>query len=181
MRFLISFSLISIGMISAALAASGGGDHHASPADLIAPAINVGILFAVLIWKTKGPLNSYFVSQSEEVSNTLERASLKSKEAQIMLESEERKAANLAAEIKSINQQAENDVMIFEKKLSKETEEKTQKLKTDATSKIQADKKAMLDELNSELLNQVILKAKSTIKTNKDYQSKASSKLLQRL
>ena len=46
---------------------------------------------------------------------------------------------------------------------------------------IKADKKAVLDELNAELLNQVILKTKTTIKTNKDYQNKVSSKLLQGL
>jgi hypothetical protein len=48
-------------------------------------------------------------------------------------------------------------------------------------AKIQADKKEVMDELNTELLNQVISKTKSTIKTNKDYQNKVSSKLLQGL
>ncbi|HXH31850.1 MAG TPA: ATP synthase F0 subunit B [Bacteriovoracaceae bacterium] len=167
-------------MITTALAA-GGGDGHGSVTDLIAPAINVGILLGVLIWKVKGPLETYFVGQSEEISNTLERASLKSKEAQIMIESEERKAANINTEIKNIHQYSENDVMIFEKKLSKETEEKSVKLKVDANSRIGADKKAMMDELNGELLSQVISKTKSTIKNNKEYQTKVSAKLLQRL
>ena len=80
-----------------------------------------------------------------------------------------------------IADQSEADVKTFEKNIAKETEDKIHKLKTDATSKISADKKAIMDELNADLLNQVIAKTKSTIKTNKDFQSKASNKLLQGL
>jgi F0F1-type ATP synthase membrane subunit b/b' len=179
MRFWTAYAFLALGLTKAYGAAGGG--HHGSVSDLIAPAINVGILLGVLIWKLKGPLKQHFISKSEEVANTLERASLKSKEAQMMLENEQRKMSNLRNEIKSIQQQAENDVLTFEKKLSKETEDKTQKLKADANAKIQADKKAIMDELNTELLGQVIAKTKSTIKTNKDYQNKVSTKLLQGL
>ncbi len=170
--------------VSSQAFASGGGTgeaHHASITDLLAPAINVIILLGVLVWKLKGPLHSYFVAKSEEVANTLERASLKAKEAQMMIDGESRKLANLQNEVKSIHQQAEADVVAFEKNLSKETDDKTQKLKLDANSKIHADKKALMDELNTELLNQVINKTKSTIRTNKDYQTKVSTKLLQGL
>lgn len=178
MRFWTAYAFLALS-ISKAYSASGGG--HGSVADLIAPAINVGILFGVLIWKLKGPLKAHFVSKSEEVANTLERANLKSKEAQIMLEAEERKLSNLENEINSIHQQAETDVLVYEKNLSKESEDKSHKLKADANMKIQADKKAIMDELNAELLNQVIAKTKTTIKTNKDYQNKVSSKLVQGL
>jgi F0F1-type ATP synthase membrane subunit b/b' len=178
MRFWTAYAFLALGM-SKAFAAGAGA--HGSITDLIAPAVNVGILLGVLIWKIKGPLKAHFDSKSSEVENTLERASLKSKEAQMMLENEERKAANLANEIKAINEQTQSDILAYEKALSKESEEKSHKLKADANLKIQADKKAMLDELNTELLNQVIIKTKSTIKTNKDYQNKVSSKLLQGL
>lgn len=177
MRFWTAYAILAL-TITKAYAAGGG---HGSITDLVAPAINVGILLGVLAWKLKGPLHNFFVSKAEEVSNTLERASLKSKEAQMMLDSETRKMTNLQNEISNIQKQAENDVLVFEKNLSKETEDKTQKLKADANSKIQADKKALMDELNAELLNEVIKKTKTTIKTNKDYQNKVSSKLLQGL
>lgn len=177
MHFWTAYAILALS-ISKAYAAGGG---HGSVTDLIAPAINVGILLGVLAWKLKDPLKNYFVNKSQEVANTLERASLKSKEAQMMLEGEERKMSNLQNELKSIHSSSENDVLTFEKNLSKETEDKTHKLKADANSKIQADKKAVMDELNAELLNQVISKTKKTIKTNKDYQNKVSSKLLQGL
>lgn len=177
MRFWTAYALLALTITKAY--AAGGGHGHVT--DLIAPTINVAILLGVLIWKLKGPLRNHFNSKSEEVSNTLERANLKSREAQIMLEGEERKLANLENEIRAIHQNADNEVLTFEKKLSKETEDKTHKLKSDATLKIQADKKAILDEVNAELLNQVIAKTKSTIKTNKEYQNKVSTKLIQGL
>ena len=177
MHFWTAYAILVLN-IANSYAAEGG---HGSPKDLIAPTINVAILLGVLIWKLKGPLRNYFVSKSEDVANTLERANLKSKEAQIMLDGESRKLANLESEIKGIQQEAANDVLNFEKNLSKETEEKTHKLKSDANLKIQADKKAVMDALNAELLNAVISKTKTTIKTNKDYQNQVSTKLLKGL
>lgn len=182
MRFWTAYAILALTITKAYAAGGGhGAGHHASITDLIAPAVNVAILFGVLVWKLKGPLHNFFVGKAEEVANTLERASLKSKEAQMMLDGETRKMANLQTELKNIQSQSENDILVFEKNLSKETEDKTTKLKADANSKIQADKKALMDELNAELLNEVIKKTKSTIKTNKDYQNKVSSKLLQGL
>lgn len=180
MRFWTAYAILAL-TITKAYAASSGEGHHASVTDLIAPTINVGLLLGVLAWKLKGPLHNFFVSKADEVANTLERASLKSKEAQMMLEGESRKMANLQNEMSGIHKQSENDVLQFEKNLSKETEDKTQKLKADANSKIQADKKALMDELNAELLNEVIKKTKTSIKTNKEYQNKVSTKLLQGL
>jgi F0F1-type ATP synthase membrane subunit b/b' len=181
MRSWTAYAFFALGIATKAWSAPNAGGDHGSVTDLIAPAVNVAILVGFLVWKLKTPLRDYFNNMSENVANTLERASLKSKEAQMMLESEERKVASLGSELKSIDQQAENDVSSFEKNVSKEIDEKSHKLKADASAKIQADKKAMMDKLNAELLDQVIKQTKSTIKTNKDFQSKASTKLLQRL
>lgn len=179
MRFLTAYAILTLTI--AKVWASGGEEHHASIIDLFAPAVNVGILVGVLVWKVKAPLKKYFDAKSDEVANTLERANLKSKEAKIMLEGENRKLSNLSSEINVIRKHAEEEVSAFEKDISKEIEERTQKLKFDANSKILADKKQIMDDLNAELLNQVISKTKSTIKTNKDYQNKVSTKLLQGL
>jgi F-type H+-transporting ATPase subunit b len=160
MFFLKILSLISL-LVVPAFASSEGG-HHGSISDLIAPAVNVLVLVGFLVWKLKGPLKAHFDNKSTEIANTLERASLKSKEAKIMLETQDKKMANLASEVKAIQTQADADVAHYEKMLAKETEDKTHKLKVDANSKIQADKKQALDELNSELLDQVIKKTKTT-------------------
>ncbi len=180
MRFWTAYLFLAFGLASKAYS-SGGGAHHGSINDLLAPAVNVLLLLGFLGWKLKKPMADHFNKLATDISNTLERASLKSKEAKMMLDNEEKKISNLASEVKTINTQADSDVVTFEKKLAKETEEKTHKLKTDATMKIAADKKAVMDALNAELLEQVVSKTKSTIKGNKDFQSKASSKLLQGL
>lgn len=171
------FSTLVLLCASSAFAAGDGG-HGGSITDLIAPAINVALLFGVLAWKIKGPLSEHFKSKSREIANTIERADIKAKEAQIMLDNEKRKLATVDSEVSTIKQQSEQDVAVYEKNLSRETEEKTHKLKVDAESKIQADKKALMDQISSELLTQVISKTKSTIKGNKDYQNKVSEKLL---
>lgn len=180
MHFWTAYAVIALGIVSKAWGA-GGGDHHASLTDLIAPTVNVAILLGALIYATKDKLKSYFVSKSEEVSNTLERANIKSKEAHMMLEAQQRKMTALESEIKNIYLRAETDVQSYEKNLSKEVEDKAAKLKLDAQAKIAADKKAMMDEVSAELLEQVVLKTKTTIKGNKDYQSKVSTKMLQGL
>ncbi len=180
MRFWTAYAFISLGLVTKAYGA-GGGDGHGSLADLIAPAVNVAILFGALIYATKDKLKAYFDNKSAEVANTLDRASTKSREAQMMLDNQKRKMAALDSELKNIQQQAESDVVIYEKNLSKETDDKITKMKADANSKVAADKRQMMDDLNAELLEQVVNKAKSTIKNNKDYQSKVSSKMLQGL
>ena len=180
MRFWTAYAFIALGIASKAWS-STQGEHHASITDLIAPAFNVIVLFGVLIYTTKDKLKSYFISYSESISNTLQRADMKSKEAHLMLENQKRRLASLDSDVKNIHSQSEADVVVFEKKLAKETEEKIAKFKIDANTKVVADKKQMIDELNAELLEQVIKKTKSTIKDNKDYQSKVSSKMLQGL
>ncbi|HLW56662.1 MAG TPA: ATP synthase F0 subunit B [Bacteriovoracaceae bacterium] len=173
-----TLALLSLGLVGNVFAA---GDGHGSPADLIAPAVNVALLGGFLIYKLKGPLSQYFINLSKNVTDSIERASIKSQEAQMMLENEKRKQANLENELANIKNNALADAQAYEKKVEIETENKIQKLKSDATLKINAEKKARIDSLNNELLEQVIKEAKTTIKTNKDYQNKASSKLIQGL
>lgn len=175
MQFLMT--LFSLVFVSTAFAAGDGG-HHGHASDLLAPVVNVVVLVGFLVWKLKAPLSSMFTKQAEEISNTLERASLKSKEAEVMLQSQEKKMANLDNEIKEINRSTENEIKNFEKAYAREVEEKSFKLKTDATAKIEAERKAITDELHATLLDEVINKTKSTIRGNKDYQAKASSRML---
>ena len=180
MRFWTAYAFIALGFASKAWSASGG-EHHSSISDLIAPTFNVVVLIGVLIFATKDKLKGYFITQSENVANTLERADIKSKEAQLMLDGQKRKLASLDADIKKIESESESDVHAYEAKLSKETSQKISKLKEDGHSKAEANKKQMMNDLNKELLEEVMKQTKSTIKDNKEYQSKVSSKMLQGL
>lgn len=152
--------------------AAGGG-----VTDLIAPFVNVAILASFLVWKLKKPLSDMFTAKAEEIENTLERASLKSKEAEVMLQAQNKKMATVDSEVKDILRQAEVDVKAFEKSYAREIEDKTFKLKSDASAKIEAERKSLISALNASLLDEVIEKAKATIRSSKDYQQKASNKI----
>jgi F0F1-type ATP synthase membrane subunit b/b' len=173
------YFILTFPMIVTPVFAAGGG--HGSVSDLIAPTVNVGILFLVLILATKNKIKEFFLNKSKNIADTIERADIKSKEANIMLETQKRKMANLESEIKNIHGQAESEVINFEKNISVETQSKISKLKSDAEMKIQAERKFLVDELNAQLIEQVIAKTKTTIKSNKDYQAKVSNKMLQGL
>jgi F0F1-type ATP synthase membrane subunit b/b' len=182
MRFWTAYAFIALGIVTKAWSSTEGhGEHHASIADLIAPTFNVAVLFGVLIYATKDKLKNYFTAKSEEIANTIERANIKSKEAHVMLEKQNAKMSALESELKNIQTESEADVVVFEKNLAQETEDKIAKMKVDAGHKIQADKKLMIDELNAELLEQVISQTKKTIKNNKQYQGKVSTKMLEGL
>jgi F0F1-type ATP synthase membrane subunit b/b' len=176
--FWIAYLAAGLTLLIEVANASGGSAHHASVTDLIAPLVNVAILVGFLIWKLRGPLSAHFTSKAEEITNTLERASLKSKEAEVMLQAQQKKMANVDSEAKEILRQAETEVKNYEKSYAREIEEKSFKLKTDATSKIEAERKTMIATLNASLLDEVIARAKTTIKGNKDFQNKASAKIL---
>jgi F0F1-type ATP synthase membrane subunit b/b' len=181
MRFWTAYAFIALGIATKAWSSTEGHGHAPSITSLIAPTFNVAVLFGVLIYVLKDKLKSYFVSHSENIANTLDRANIKAKEAKSMLENQQQKMASLEADIKNIHGESETDVVVFEKNLSKETEDKIAKLKIDANSKVEADKKQMINALNTELLEQVIKKTKSTIKENKENQSKVTAKMLQGL
>lgn len=160
----------------AAPGAAGG-----SITDLIAPTINVSILFGVLIWILTPKLRAHYAQKSQDVANTIERADIKAKEAALMLQAQEAKMANLDNEVKAIISSAQADAANFEQAAVKENAEKIAKLNADSANKMAADKKVILDELNAEILEQVIAKTKATIKSNKDYQGKVTNKMLQGL
>lgn len=179
MHFWTAYLIFGLSFIESAFSSgSSAGAHHGSVSDLLAPLVNVVVLVGFLVWKLKKPLSDMFTKQAEEISNLLERASLKSKEAEVMLLSQEKKMANLEHEIKEIHRSTENEIKTFDKNYAREIEEKSFKLKTDATAKIEAERKAITDELHASLLDEVISKTKSTIRGNKEYQSKASSRML---
>lgn len=171
----LTVALVLMAILPSALAAGNGGHGHLS--DLIAPLVNVVVLVGFLVWKLKKPLSDHFTAKAEEIANTLERASLKSKEAEVMLQAQQKKMAVVENEVKEILRQAEVEVKNYEKNYAREMEEKSFKLKTDASAKIEAERKSLISALNASLLDEVIAKAKTTIKGNKDFQHKASAKI----
>lgn len=170
--FLLLFSQI-------AKAASDG--HGGDFLNLIPSFINVTLLAGFLIWKVKGPLKNHFINKANEITKTMERANVKSKEAQIMLEQQEKKLANMENELTEIKEKTAKEIDSFQHKYSEDIELRKNKLKEDASHKVIAEKNAMLEDVNESLIDTIILKTKSSIKSNKNSQQMASTNLLKEL
>jgi len=148
---------------------------------LIWPAFNVAVLASLLIWKLKTPARNYFNTRAQTIASIMERAQAKAKEAEMMMQMQRKKLDGLDAEIKKINSETDLEIEKFKSNYHQEVHERIAKLKTDASMKIEAEKKQLSEQLNSVLLDQVVAKAKVTFKGDKELNNKATSKILEGL
>lgn len=161
--------------------ASGGSEHHGSVTDLIAPFVNLSLLLGFLVWKLKAPIKNYFEDKSTSIQGILERASIKAKEAEMMMKMQREKNEGLAQEIDSIQNDISRSLSQIEKEHAKEAQRRIEQLKQDASSRLEAEKKKLSLGLNSELIEAVMAKAKSNLKTNSGQANKASESILKEL
>lgn len=155
------------------------GSGHAS--DLIPSFINLGLLLTFLGWKLKQPAKQYFDKKSSNVSEVLERASVKSKEAGMMLQMQQKKIEGMDQEISKIFDDAKLSISKFKETYAQEVDERIKKLKEDASQKIEAEKKQLMDQVNNLLLDEVIAKTKTTIKNNTSINADVTKNILQEL
>lgn len=176
MKYLFLILLVTVNAFAA-----GNGHHDASIKDLIPPAINFFLLFGFLVFKLKAPVREMFIQKSEKITETLERANVKSKEAQVMLETQQKKIAGLDNEIRKIEETTEKEIQQFKEKYSVEISNKSKKLKEDVALKIDAEKKAMFSEINNKLIDNVIAKTSKIIKGNSNLRSKVNNRIIEEL
>lgn len=176
-----SFCLTLLLVSTNLLAAPHEGEHSASPVSLISSFVNLGIFLGFVIWKIKGPLRAHLTKKATDISSMVERANVKAKEAEMMMSAQQKKLAGVDSEIETIQKNAESEIERFEKNYSKETAEKIERLKVEAINKIEAEKKAILHNLNNQLIDEVITKAKSVVKNDKNINTKVSENLLKGL
>ncbi len=171
---IILFSLL----VSPTIAMASGSAGHGSPSDLIAPAVNILILVSFLVWKLKTPFSNHFVNKANSVSEIMERASVKAKEAEMMMAMQKKKIDGSDAEVNKIASDVDSNVAEFKSAYEKEIAERIAKLKLDAASKVEAEKKSLTNDLNSVLLDKVISDAKKMIKNNKNLNDEATAKII---
>ncbi|MEX0799239.1 MAG: ATP synthase F0 subunit B [Bacteriovoracaceae bacterium] len=165
----------------AAGAASAAGKGAGSPLDLVPGFVNLTILLAFLIWVLKKPISNYFVGKSENVKSILERASVKAKEAEMMMNAQQKKINSVADEIDKILTDADQSVESFKSEFKTEVDERITKMKEDAALKIEAEKKEQLNKLNNSFLDEVIARAKTHIRENPESRTNATDKALEGL
>jgi len=173
MKFLILL-LVSTNAIAA-------GSGHGSPSDLIPAAVNVTILLAAIVFGLRKKLSALFKAQSTSISELLERASAKAKEAEMLMELNKKKIEGAEEELNKKKVEMKNELTSFEKTYSLSIEERVKKMKEDAGSKIDAEKLELMNELNRTLIDQVISKTKAKIKTDKSLSDSAVERLVKGL
>jgi F0F1-type ATP synthase membrane subunit b/b' len=157
------------------------GDGHGSPADLIPAFFNVFLLGGFLVWKLKGVFKKHFETKSESISEIMESASVKAKEAEMMMQMQKKKIDGMVEEISKINSDVAVDIERFKNDYSKDVQDRIIKLQNDAAQKIESEKKELANELNETLVDSVILKAKEILKKDKSLNEQATSKILEGL
>lgn len=180
--FVKTLVLISTVFASGALFASEGGGHGGGHImELLPKAVNFGLVFGFMLWKIKKPVSDMFTKNSKDVAALFQVAEQKDKEAQIKLETYEKKISNLASEKTKIIEDAKSEASSFEKKVATETAATLEKMKKDTAAKVQAEQNSLTSKLGAELIEEVIAKTKTTVKSSKDNQDKATSKLMAQL
>lgn len=162
-------------IITSAFAASGGG--HVS--ELIAPFVNIFILLSFLVWKLKTPMSNYFKQKSADVSEVMERASVKAREAEMMLQMQKTKLEKLDEEVSQIGTETEKLISTFKRDYEKSIEDRIQKLKADASQKIESEKKEMMEKVNATVLDEVIARAKAGVRANESLSKNITENLIQ--
>ena len=178
LKFAFIFTLL-IADVMAAGDAHGG--HHPTMKDLIAPTFNFVILFGFLLYKIKAPMKSFFDTKSKKISEILDRAQVKSKEAQVLFDLNTRKVKEADHDAANILKAAEEDAKKFAQDCDREAKDKTEKLKSEAFNRVEAEKKVMINQLNKELVDEVILKSKKIIATDNKVKTDLTTKAVKEI
>ena len=172
------FLFVSILVYSGVCLASESAGHG-SITDLIAPAINVVLLGGFLLLKIRKPLKNFFEDKSKKVSQLLDRAEVKSKEAQVMLEMYQKKMKEISKDIDEIYKEREDEVAVFAKNHREEVQNRVEQLKAETLQVIEAEKNTLVTKVNKALLDDVLNKAKNIIASNSQYKKSVTKRLLE--
>lgn len=167
-----------LGLLLCSEVFAAGGSGHGQVTDIIPNAVNLSLLIIILTVLLKSKLSTFFSDKSESVSEMVERAEIKAKEAQLMMEKQRKKIEGADAEITKLKSEIDEQISSFETEYSKEVDHRIIKMKEDAGHKIEAEKVALMNALNSSLLDQVIVNAKKKIKSEGSLKSKATESLI---
>lgn len=162
-------------LVSFNLFAAGGSGHIT---DLVAPFANFVMFAGILIYTLKDPIRNYFKNNADKVIETFERAQVKKQEADLKLSDAEVKMKNADKEVKEILTKADTDADNFKKDYKQEVVSKIEKLKVDSKNRVEAEKSALINEINNTLVNEVVAKAKHKVGADSTLRNKATSKLL---
>lgn len=171
--------LLLSGLSLASGVAYAAGNGQGSAMDLIPGFLNLSILLVILFLILKKPVKEHYQAKSDSVKNVLERASVKAKEAEMMMQAQQKKIDGVADEIDRLYKDTDESIAKYKVEYAATVDERIAKMKEDAASKIEAEKTEQINKLNSSFLDEVISKAKVTIKANPELSNEATNKALE--
>lgn len=151
------------------------------PMSTIPSWVNFLVLIAGLIYLVKDKATTFFRSKSENILEMMNRAASKAKEAQSMMEIQQKKISGVHDEINAMKKDQEQILKEFEENYKADVEQRIVKLKEDAAQKIEAEKAELLNELNANLLDLVISNTKKKIKSDSSLAQTTSSNIVKGL
>jgi F-type H+-transporting ATPase subunit b len=156
---------------------AAGGYEQGPLSSLILPFLNFTAVSVFILYMLRKPLRALFEKNAKDIKELYYHAEEKEKEAKIKLQMYEEKMAGLASEKNQIAEKAAREVTELESKIKQETELAKTKIENDGRSKLAHEESMMIRELNETLLNEVILKAKSSVRNDKTVQQGITTKL----
>lgn len=177
----IKYSVLCSNLLSVAIASEEATHHEPSVFDLKYSTLNFIVLFGFLGWKLKKPLSEMFNKKSEDIKTLMTSAEKQSKDAEERLKTYNAKIRNLDAEIVQINAEYDTDTVSFARTQQVETETTIARMKRDLQSKLEGEKKELIDDLNHEMISKVISKAKNEIGASTEHRKNATQKIISEL
>ncbi|MBT3982000.1 MAG: ATP synthase F0 subunit B [Bacteriovoracaceae bacterium] len=174
------FVLLTALLPSLVLAGGQGGEHEASTwSSLMFPAFNAALFFSFLVYKLKTPVRNHFIEKAKSVSETFDRAQVKSKEAQVKYEALEEKLRNVSKEAEKIMSDSNAQANEFENKYMGEVNGRIEKSKQDSIQRSLAEKNSLVNQLNKKTAEAVVSKTKMLIGDDHQTKSLVTKKLLE--
>lgn len=167
-------------MLTSIAFAEEAAHHEPSILDLKYPIVNF-IIFLAILSKVIKPLREKFNKESTDIKSLIDSASRNSQDAQEKLISFQSKIKNLDSELIKITTDYESDAAQFAKNQSEETQTVISRMKRDLENKLEGERKELVDLLNHDLVNSVVSKTQTTIKSNIDLKVKATQKIISEL
>lgn len=172
--------IVALIVADVAIAGGGGGDH--GPVNwtkvVIYPLINFVVLFGALIFKLTKPISNSFTENSQNVEELFNHAEEKDKEAQHKYNEFKTKLDNVEGHAQKLLEDADKEIKTFDSTHTKEIEEAIVRLDKESKDKLEHEKKALMGEVNNQLLDLVVSKAKEAVQGDKGKQQKITSNLL---
>jgi|GEM_PF-7115038 len=134
--------------------------------------LNLSIVVGFFIWKGVPALKEYFNEKHDDIAAKSKKAQANKFEAQMLLEKQEKKNSSLDQEIEGIKKSAQDEVAAFQKHKEEESESQINNLRNDIVAKVEVAKNEVVNNINKDLINEILSKAKVKVGGNLELKEK---------